>query len=204
MTNQKIAKSYGFVLATICFIFISCGDDGGTTPKPRGYPRLVFPERGYQKFSENYCTFTFDFPKYAVIEQDKLFFDEAPPSDCWFNIKIPSLNAIIYCSYYDISAKNKFDKLRNDAFTLVGKHDIKADYIEERPFRNAQGVGGFLFDIQGPAACPFQFYMTDSTRHFMRGALYFNARAQPDSLAPVVQFLKTDLQRMLETFTWKN
>ena len=113
MTIQKIGKSYGFVLATICFTFMACSDEGGATPKPRGYPRLVFPEKGYQKFDENYCTFTFDYPKYAVIEQDKLFFDEAAPSDCWFNIKITSLNAIIYCSYYDIGAKNKFDKLRN-------------------------------------------------------------------------------------------
>ena len=66
-----------------------------------------------------------------------------------------------------------------------------------------EGVGGFAFDIQGPAACPFQFYMTDSTRHFLRGALYFNAKMQPDSLAPMIQFMKQDMTKMMETIEWK-
>ena len=40
----------------------------------------------YQKFDANYCQFTFEYPKYASIEQDKQFFDEKSPSECWFNI----------------------------------------------------------------------------------------------------------------------
>lgn len=200
-------KKLFFLLATtVCMT--ACGDgDNAQTPKPRGYPRIDFPifdaANRYQKFDENYCAFTFDYPTYAKIERDTLFFDEMPPSDCWFNVSIPSLNATLHCSYYAIGAKNKFEKLRTDAFSLAGKHVIKADYINDQRVLNPQGVGGFAFDIEGPAACPFQFYMTDSTQHFMRGALYINAPAKTDSLAPIVAFLKEDMGRMLKTFAWK-
>jgi gliding motility-associated lipoprotein GldD len=197
-----------FFLATITLLIASCGDgDNAQTPKPRGYPRVNFPifdvANRYQKFDLNYCQFTFDYPTYAKIERDTLFFDEAPPSDCWFNMTIPSLKATLHCSYYDIGPKNTFDKLRTDAFSLAGKHVIKADYINEQKILNPQGVNGFAFDIEGPAACPFQFYVTDSTRHFMRAALYIDAPAKTDSLAPIVAFLKEDMGRMLKTFTWR-
>ena len=186
---------------TFCLMLIGC-DEPSYTPKPRGYPRVVLPEKTYQKFDEKYCHFVFDYPKYATIEQDKLFFDEKAPSDCWFNIKIPSLNAVLYCSYYDIDKKNTLEKLKGDAFQLAGKHNVKADYIDEFPVRKPNNVSGFIFDIQGPAACPFQFYLTDSTRHFMRGALYFNSPSKPDSLKPVLDFLKSDVMEMINSFEW--
>ena len=197
-----------FFLATALLSIVACGDgDTAQTPKPRGYPRIDFPTfdaaNRYQKFDANYCQFTFDYPTYANIVRDTLFFDETPPSDCWFNMTIPSLNATLHCSYYDISSKNPFDKLRADAFALAGKHVIKADYINDQRILNPQGVSGFAFDIEGPAACPFQFYVSDSTKHFMRAALYINAPAKTDSLAPIVTFLKEDMGRMLKTFTWK-
>jgi gliding motility-associated lipoprotein GldD len=195
------------LFAATLLLIASCADDTAQTPKPRGYPRIDFPvfdaAKRYQKFDENYCQFSFDYPTYAKIERDTLFFDEMPPSDCWFNMTIPSLKATLHCSYYDIGAKNKFDKLRTDAFSLAGKHVIKADYINEQKILNPQGVGGFAFDIEGPAACPFQFYVTDSTRHFMRAALYIDAPAKTDSLAPIVAFLKEDMGRMLKTFSWR-
>jgi gliding motility-associated lipoprotein GldD len=190
-------------LSIVLISLITACEEPTFTPKPRGFPRVILPEKGYQKFGENYCGFTFDYPKYASIEQDTLFFDEKAPSDCWFNIKVPSLNAVIYCSYYDIDGKNTFEKLRGDAFNLAGKHNLKADYIDELPVNKPNGISGFVFNIEGPAACPFQFYLTDSTRRFMRGALYFNAQARPDSLKPVVEFIKTDIMQMINTFEWK-
>ncbi len=192
---------------SVCFLFfillLTQCDEPSYTPKPRGFPRIVLPEKGYQSFKENYCAFTFEYPKYAVIEQDKLFFDDKAPSDCWFNIKIASLNAVVHCSYYKIEGQNTFEKLRGDAFQLVGKHNVKADFIEETAIRNNKNVSGFLFNITGPAACPFQFYLTDSTKNFMRGALYFDAAARPDSLAPAIEFLKVDIVQMVSSFEWK-
>ena len=205
-------KSY-FVLRTshivlctsyfvLLFFFSSC-EETIYTPKPRGFPRVVYPEKAYQPFNENYCQFTFQYPKYALIQRDTLFFDEKPPSDCWFNIQIPSLNATVHCSYYAIDKTNTYEKLRADAFALAGKHNSKADYIDELPIKKPNNVSGFVFDIQGPAASPFQFYLSDSTHHFLRGALYFNAQVRPDSLAPVFDFVKKDVMEMINTFEWR-
>ena len=60
-----------------------------------------------------------------------------------------------------------------------------------------------MFNIEGPAASPFQFYLTDSTHHFLRGALYFKSEAKPDSLKPMIEFMKTDIIEMINTFAWK-
>ena len=88
---------------------VTACEEAAVTPKPRGYPKVTLPEKAYQKFDEKYCHFTFEYPTYATIERETLFFDEKAPSDCWFNIKVPSLNAEIHFSYYDIAGKNTFE-----------------------------------------------------------------------------------------------
>jgi len=69
--------------------------------------------------------------------------------------------------------------------------------------RPAQRVYGIVYNVEGPAASPYQFFVTDSTHHFLRGALYFNTQARPDSLAPVAAFMKADVNRLIETLKWK-
>ena len=191
-----------FSIIALVFSILACGGETVYTPKPRGFPKVEYPEKAYQPFDKNYCAFTFEYPKYAQIIQDTLYFDQKPVNDCWFDIEVPQFDARIHCSYYEIDKKNPFEKLMSDAFTLAGKHNIKADYIDEIKIQKNNHVSGFLFDIQGPAASPFQFYLTDSTKHFMRGALYFKTSARPDSLRPVVDFMKQDIVKMINTFEW--
>lgn len=184
-------------------LFLAC-NDYVPVPKPRAYPRVIYPEKAYRPFNQSYCNFTFDMPAYAQIEHDTTFFEEKARSDCWFNIDVPALNAKIYCSYYPIISKARFDELVQDAFTMAQKHNIKASYIEEIPVhRTEDHVHGMVFSIDGPAASPYQFFLTDSTRNFLRGALYFNTQARPDSLAPVAAFMKQDVNRLVETLKWE-
>ncbi|MEO0041339.1 MAG: hypothetical protein RL329_787 [Bacteroidota bacterium] len=190
-------------IALILCVCCACGNDT-LAPKPRAYPRVVFPAKSYQPFTEKYCNFSFEYPQYAMVEKDSLFFKEKPVNDCWFNVKIPTLNAEIHCSYYPIDAKNTFDKLRNDAFTLANKHDIKADYIDELPIRKPDGTIGYVFNIEGGAASPFQFFISDSTHHFLRGSLYYQAKIDADSLRPINEFLKVDLIHLVNTFKWNH
>lgn len=196
-----VIRKYLFCLLAGSISIMAC-EEPTYTPKPRGFPKVVLPTKEYKKFDEQYCAFSFEYPAYAVIEQDTVFFDEKPPSDCWFNVKVPSLNAEIHCSYYNIDSKNTLEKLRNDAFQLAGKHNVKADYIDELPINKPNNVSGFVFNIEGPVASPFQFYLTDSTRRFMRGALYFDAKSKPDSLKPIIEFMKADMMQMVNTFEW--
>jgi gliding motility-associated lipoprotein GldD len=191
-------------LKSLLFIFLvySCQSAPPTIPKPRAFPKIEFPEKKYVSFDENYCQFTFEMPEYTEIEQDTLFFDERPAHPCWFNIFYPDFNCRIYCSYYPINTENPFSKLNKDAFSLAMEHSRKATYIDEVKFEKPNGVSGFIFNLEGPVATPFQFYMTDSTHHFLRGALYFSTQIRPDSLAPLYEFVKIDISHMINTFTW--
>jgi len=187
----------------LLILFASGCEDYVPVPKPRAYPRVIFPEKEYKNFDESYCNFTFEMPKYAVIEQDTTYFDKRPESDCWFNIEVPALNAQIHCSYYPVTGRSRLDELVQDAFTMAQKHNIKANYIEEIPVhRSAERVHGIIFNIEGATASSYQFFATDSTRHFLRGALYFKTQSRPDSIAPVLAFMREDVNRMVATLKW--
>ncbi len=174
-------------------------------PRPRAYPRVVFPERGVMSsFDEDYCAFTFEYPSYARVVQDTDFFGERPQHPCWFDLYFPDFEARLHCSYVPIGPEDPLDKLRRDAFKMTDWHNKRATYIEERTFRNGHGAKGMIFEVEGPAASPYQFFLTDSLerRHFLRGALYFRTEARPDSLRPAYEFLKQDIEHMLATFRW--
>ncbi|MEO1263903.1 MAG: hypothetical protein AAFZ15_34170 [Bacteroidota bacterium] len=188
-----------------CFLFLALGcDEPVFTPKPRGYPKVVYPQKSYQSFDKNYCRFTFEYPTYAVIEKDTSFFDEKPADPCWFDIYYPDFNCRLHCSYSPIAGAASIDKLKTDAFNLTDWHNKKATYIEDRPFKKTNNVQGILFEVEGPVASQVQFLVTDTLEreHFLRCALYFNTKVQPDSLAPIYDFIRTDLDRMIGTFEW--
>lgn len=187
------------------FLFTACGDDILPVPKPRSYPRVLYPERAYEPVTTEYCAFSFDKPVSASIIREQLFFDDVPPDSCWFDLRFdPALNGSVHFSYYPIDTYEKFEALRDEAFDLVGVHNERASDIEEIVFhRDEADVHGIAFDIAGPAASPFQFFLTDSTNHFLRGALYFDARVQPDSLRPVIAYAKEDIMRLMETLRWE-
>lgn len=187
----------------IIFVFANCSEPV-FTPKPRAFPKVEYPAKEYQSFDKNYCGFTFEFPTYALIQQDSTFFDVAPEHSCWFDMYIPDFDCKIHCSYHPITAERPFEKLKDDAFKMTDWHNKKATYIEERPFIKRNNVKGIVFEVEGPVASPFQFFVTDSLeqKHFFRGSLYFNAQVRPDSLAPVYSFIKEDLLQIIETFKW--
>lgn len=146
---------------------------------------------------------TFEIPTYTKIQRDSLFFDEEAPSDCWLNVYFPDFNCKIHCSYYAISEDKPLETLQQDAFELADYHMKKANFINELPIQKENQVRGFIFEIEGPAASPLQFYLTDETNHFLRGALYFNTQSRPDSLAPIIAFVKEDIGQLINSFEWQ-
>lgn len=202
LNYSKGAKSLFLALFMILSL-VAC-DEELAAPKKRMYPRIDFPVKSYTSYQNEDCPFTFDYPAYAEIKKDSLFFQDKVVSNCWFDIRIDSLNTSIHCNYVEISGENTIDKLVNDAFTIAGKHNIKANARKESQILNDYGVSGLFFDIDGPVAMPVQFYVTDTVKHFFRGSLYFNAKVNPDSTAPVLKFIKADIEKMLESFQWKD
>lgn len=202
---QKYNMRFTALLSIVTLVcFLSACESDAPVPKPHAFPRVIYPEGTYRTFEEGYCHFSFEQPTYATVEHDSTFFDQKAGSDCWFNLNVPALNATIYCSYYPVTSKGRFDELVQDAFSLASKHNVKANYIEEIQIsRPRDKVYGMVYSIDGPVASPYQFYVTDSTQHFLRGSLYFRTQSRADSLAPVVAFMKKDVNRLLETIKWE-
>jgi gliding motility-associated lipoprotein GldD len=176
-------------------LLTSCNEN--YTPKPRGFFRIGFPEQKYVRYSDPVCPFEFEIPVYASVKA----YRDSMREPCWKYISIPQFNAEVFLSYHNVNGD--LSKYLEDARTLAYKHAVKASAIDETPIHAAPGISGMIYDIGGAAASSVQFFITDSSRHFMRGALYFNASPQPDSLAPVIAFLRKDIENMIFTARWK-
>ncbi len=166
-------------------------------PKPAGYFRIDLPETVHYDTLRK-LPYAFEYNAYARVVPRK--FNEEQ-SD-WIDIVYPRINATIYISYKAVH--NNLPELLEDAHKFVYKHSIKADAIQQQVFSFPErNVAGILYELDGNIASPLQFFSTDSARHFIRGALYFDSRANQDSLMPLVEFVSRDVHRMIETLQWK-
>lgn len=190
------------VIFLICIIQLSCKDPV-YTPKPRAYFKIKLPERAYTKFDKSDYPYSFEYPVYATIEKDSLFFGEATENPWWINIDFKSLGGKVYISYKDLRSGLKLSKLLEDAYFMSHYHSKKADYINEPEFHTENNVHGVFYDVGGNAASAFQFFATDSVNHFLRGALYFDVTPNADSLKPLNDFLREDLIHMVKSIHWK-
>lgn len=202
MNTKSIKIIFKFSNLLICTLAISsCGSDADDiqTPKPNAYFRIDLPEKKYTVFSDS-CPFEFEYPSnYAVVMPDK----DVNAEPCWKNMVYPQFGAEVNLSYKHID--NNLNKFLDDSWTLATRHQVKASGMPETLIRrDSAKVYGLMFEIEGNAASSLQFYLTDSTQHFVRGALYFFARPNYDSLAPVIAFIKKDVERMITTLKWKN
>jgi len=189
-----------FLFLTIS-ILAACNSD--YVVKPRGYFKIEFPKKQYTVFNQPGYPYSFEYPVYGEIVKDTLFFDQEPENPYWINIDFPKFNCRIHISYKDVR-RNNFDSLVNDAFSMSYKqHTYKASAIEPQPFTTPGGIEGVYFTLRGNTATANQFFVTDSVRHFLRGALYFAATPNEDSLRPVNEFFKKDLQHLINTIQWK-
>lgn len=186
-----------FVL--VILIGTSCTQTADYAPKPRGYFRLEFPIKEYQNFDSN-ANYAFEFPKYA-----KMYLDSADGNrPNWYNLTFPQFNARLHISYYKFNSQKEFNELVEDSRKLAFKHTVKATGIDEGLIATKQNnVYGVFYTIDGNTASSAQFFLTDSTKNFLRAALYFNEKPQPDSIQPVVKFIRTDIDHMIKTLKWK-
>lgn len=189
------------VFACSAFILsLSCNSP--YIPRPAGYFSIDFPEKKYQSFNDAGFPYSFEYPVYANIVKDSTFFGDTPENPWWINVDFPQFNGRIYISYKSVGV-NKFDKLLSDAFNLTNKQSVKANAISDSAISTINGVTGMYFKVSGDVATSNQFFLTDSVKHFLRGALYFDATPNQDSLLPVNNFLRDDLLHLINTFKWK-
>jgi gliding motility-associated lipoprotein GldD len=123
----------------------------------------------------------------------------------WVEIYYPNLKANIHVTFKRINNSEQLLKeYLNDSYVLTAKHQIKASAIDETITKTPSGKVAVIAEIEGEVPSQFQFTMTDSTRNFLRGALYFNTQVQNDSLRPAIEYVKKDMMQMINTLKWKN
>ncbi|MDR2954162.1 MAG: hypothetical protein LBV43_03685 [Prevotella sp.] len=183
------------LLTVLCFIFISCNE---YTPKPNAYPRIERQESGTDTFI--YSNFSFLYPQVAKIERIKNEGD----SKFWFNIAYLQYDATIHCTYLKLD-RNSLPKMLDEAYHFAYDHASKAESISQIQYSDSLHKNtGILYDISGQVASPVQFYITDNVSNFIRGALYFNREVKMDSVSPVVQYIRQDIIKLMESVQWSN
>lgn len=191
------------VVSFIALFFISC--ESIFVPHPKGYNRIELPEHQYIPLQEKH-PYSFEHSVYATVAPHQSAYTEPH----WIDIYYPSFDATIQLTYKVLGEKNDKNKMReivvnemtNDARKLTSQHNVKAFSIEEVEIKNPHGISSYVFELEGDVPSQFQFYATDSTQNFLRGALYFKTATKNDSLAPVIEFIKADVVYMLNTLKW--
>ncbi len=209
-----------FSLVVVMINFLACNSN--YTSKKKGYFKINLPEHQYQKFDNPSFPYSFEYPVYASILQDSTYFDSTPENNFWINVDFPDYKARLFMSYKiigglapfklkqkdgtykDSLGVNKFDLMVNDAFNLTNKNDVIASAITDSLMMTNNGISGIYFKVAGNAATANQFFLSDTTRNFIRGALYFDATPNADSLKPVQEFLKQDIEHLINTFKWSS
>lgn len=187
-----------YALFILFFLLSNCTTD--YSPKPRGYFSIKFPEKKYQSYNSN-CPYSFDYPVYASIIPDT----QRDAKPCWLDISYPEFNGKVHLSYQPITSRTQFNMLVEDAYTFAFKHTVKATEIDAGVISYPEKrVFGTYYTINGNTASSVQFFLTDSTRNYVRGALYFNEQPRLDSIQPVLDFIKKDIDLMIKSFKWKN
>ncbi|WP_420388550.1 gliding motility lipoprotein GldD [Roseivirga sp.] len=168
-------------------------------PKPKGYNRIDLPEPRYQILPDTF-PYKFQFSDHSVLSRDS----SKNAERYWVNLNYPQFDAVVQITYKNlVDPRNKPEVLLNEAFELAMKHKVKAYGIEESLVRIPNGQVASVTELEGEVPTQFQFFTSDSTRHFFRGALYFNTATKNDSLAPVIEYIKKDMMHLLNSFEWK-
>jgi gliding motility-associated lipoprotein GldD len=187
------------IILTGLFFLASINGCTSYTPKPKAYPRVIYPEKKYENTQVN-CPFVFEKPIYSTMNP---YADKNQP--CWYNLYFPTFDATLHLSYIPINSVKALDSLAEDAYRMVFKPHLQRaeEIIEKELSDSAKGLSGMIYDLEGRTATPFNFYLTDRKKHFIRGAFYFNKKTDIDSVQPIYEFINKDIIHILETFSFK-
>jgi|JI9StandDraft_2_1071091.scaffolds.fasta_scaffold29915_2 gliding motility-associated lipoprotein GldD len=197
MTKKRVLWIFtaGAILLAVFFFWQSSDLH---MPKPRGYFRIELPEKIYRSYQPQ-CPLSIEIPQYAKVE---VFREHNSLDSCWFNIYFPKLNARLHCTYIPVG--DNISNLLRDSYGFAAKHEMKASALKRTMVNDtAKHVYGIVYDIEGDAASQLQFFLTDSTDHFLRGSLYFFNSPNPDSVQPVLSFIREDVMHITRSIQWE-
>lgn len=177
-----------------------CSNEENTfMPKPRGFNKIDLPVHSYDTLAGDY-PYTFEYSSIAQIKPDTT----ATAEPYWIDIYYPEYKANIQITYKKTNNNPKtLDEYIKDSHTLANKHNVKAYAIDELITDTKNGYAVKVFELSGDVPSQIQFHVTDSTKNFLRGAVYFRTSTKNDSLAPVISYMKEDVMHLIETLKFK-
>ncbi|HPT53184.1 MAG TPA: hypothetical protein PK740_07870 [Bacteroidales bacterium] len=196
---NRLNKYWLILLLVFAMFYLqSCHEEPTVAPKPQGYFRIDLPQHAYQQLDTNLLPFTFQYSSSAICSfEDK-------NGAIWIHVHYPAQRATFEMTYLPIKNQN-FRELMLIDEDFVKLHQVKADNIENSFVQDdSSRLFGKIYDIEGKeVACPIQFWLSDTTHHYLRSSLYFDFTPNNDSLQPVIQYLREDMMQMINTFEWK-
>ena len=215
------------LLSLICTLLCACHND--YTPKPYAYLRIDLPEHNYwlvdtlpmsiegQSMPCIMLPFLFEandsveltlkkprqvytFKADGSIKPDRIKYDEV-----WLDLNYPSLDGVVFLTYKQLTGPDDLRGQVDTSSRLLEQHYQFTSGVEEQGYEDPKHkVYGTVYYLKGnKVASTCQFWLTDSSRHFLRGALYLNHTPNNDSLAPVIEYLQTDIEHLVETLRWR-
>ena len=198
MKKSSPNKIRVWCLAMTMFVgFTSCHQD--YLPKPLGYNRLILPSHAYQQLPDS-LPYRFEYSEHSTLLRDTSRIRER----FWIEIYYPAIKSNIHITYKAIQNSKVLKEYFDDSYTLTAKHQIKAYAINEVITKTPSGKTAVIAELEGDVPSQFQFTVTDSTKNFLRGALYFDTKVANDSLAPAIEYMKVDMMHLINTLEWKN
>ncbi|MFC5193963.1 gliding motility lipoprotein GldD [Bizionia hallyeonensis] len=193
-------KFKSVIIIILAITISACGND--TLPKPAAHLRLEYPKADYKRLEAGF-PFTFEKNEFAAEIKARTIGNDS--GSYGIDLMYPALKGTIYLTYKPINNnKERLLTLLKDAQGFTQEHTVKADEIAEQLYENKERkVYGMFYEVGGNAASQSQFYVTDSTSHFLTGSLYFYAKPNFDSILPAAKYLQKDIQHIMETVTWK-
>ena len=170
------------------------------TPKPVAYLRFSFPEKEYQRCDTAAIPFTFDYSSLATVTLKR-----NNPREKYIDIHYPQYKAYVFLTYKPIHGLDGLRAQVDTSYELMKQHFDYSSGVDEQRYVDPSGrVYASTFRLKGSSvASTYQFWATDSTRHFLRGALFLDCTPNNDSLSPLIDYLHADLEHLLETLEWK-
>ena len=194
--KKFVKRSYYKIALTFSAIFFMSCSDNSEVVKPIGQVRLEYPKSKFIDFKEN-APYTFKYSDFATIKKGK--------EKDWFNVHYPTMKANIYLTYFPVQSHEDLVIKIKESEKFVQEQTVKASFISPQTFEFKENkVYGTMYELGGQSAINLQFHATDSLNHFISGSVYFSSEPKPDSLAPAIDYIKNDVQKLIETLAWRN
>ncbi len=206
----------------IAGLLSACGG-GDYSPKPQAYLRIDMPEHNYW-LVDSLCshpgdtlifgddtmiaitgsckTFPFTFEANECVELKE---KDAPKGEEWIDLVYPQWDGVVFLSYRRMHSPDELKVNIDDAIRFMEQHYKVASGVEEQGYEDRENrVYGTVYYLKGSkVASTCQFWLTDSTTNFLRGSLFLNRTPNNDSLAPVLEYIQTDIEHLVETLRWR-